>query len=477
MSHSRPNRQVTLIGDSTLDNTVWTYGHPTVIQHLENMLHADKTTDYTVHDYANDGFTTKDVLHGAMKDKVFPNNNRPRYKHIHFAPLVEGKEAIQQSSHVVISVGGNNIREFLPQLVHGTNIKERMPALIKQLQDEYLQIVKQVRALNPKATIILMTQYYPSTIQRDYVIYELMQNLYEHTHRAYSSDAPYLMIQKLMNNVYRNIFKSLQHDQNIIVADATGTLNPHIIDNFVKQIEPSNKGGLILAELLAHVITNSSELVGKAVRGFKAPAAGFIECPVVEWYAKDIETFAPSDRIVPVAAPVMPATKDECTNLLLDIAKLKKPYAAEHPIAKAVSVLDVEARKILSKLTNDASEELSQVKQSLQATLNVLRNPKDQAAIAELKRTAHDIAPGKPQVWQLFVGALLMLAGVAAAIVSGLFIPVTGGMSAAGFGGSLALTLPGGSLFANGIVGSGVSRQMRNLSIAVKSNPLPHKIN
>src|SRR5205814_7732822 len=78
---------------------------------VENVI--DMLPDCVIHDHTNDGFTTKDVLDGALRCKVFGRGTFSLFPAEFFQPLMAGAESIKKSQHIVVSVGGNDFREFL----------------------------------------------------------------------------------------------------------------------------------------------------------------------------------------------------------------------------------------------------------------------------------------------------------------------------------------------------------------------------
>jgi hypothetical protein len=134
-------QNITIIGDSTIDNRVWVegikkafikeklglkvhdaqthvrqsrrlIGKPklSVVENLMKLM----SVGYQINDLTNDGFTTADVLYGEYRDKVFGVSTFPqRFPHVAFSPLEDGAEAIQNANVIILSIGGNDFREFL----------------------------------------------------------------------------------------------------------------------------------------------------------------------------------------------------------------------------------------------------------------------------------------------------------------------------------------------------------------------------
>ena len=118
---------VVLLGDSTLDNVVWISNPQTSVT---NYLHRYVTTNIHpqshISNYAADGFTSGDVLHGgkaAISYRARINAGDPFPDCIAsdftFRPLTALHDLTLQDlppTHLVLSVGGNDIRHILKAL-------------------------------------------------------------------------------------------------------------------------------------------------------------------------------------------------------------------------------------------------------------------------------------------------------------------------------------------------------------------------
>jgi len=289
-----PKFNVTLLGDSTIDNKIWVspgiYGNAlmdkfdiewsspktrirrshkviscgtelTVVENLMDMLPGCDIRDYT-----NDGFTTTDLLHGNYKDKVFPRGAFKAFPHTLYEPLTASKAAVADSQFVVLSIGGNNFREFLQYAFSIKNrddrisfIRNSFPELLENMKREYVEILKSIFEMNQQATLILMTQYYPSFAQNDYHIYEFMAEVGEAMYPGSNMD-PQDVIHNLMMKQYAAIMDVVApYSEKLIVADLTSSLNPHDKANHVRQIEPSGVGGRKIAAMLSHLMTEKVE--------------------------------------------------------------------------------------------------------------------------------------------------------------------------------------------------------------------------
>ena len=275
-------KYITVIGDSSLANQAWinigggkkaddaktdhqenAQAELSVVGHLASLL-----PGYHICDYARDGYTTADCLHGEKRGAVVADW-MDMFPEPEFVPLDDGADSIKKSDYVILSVGGNNLREFL-QTAFKINddaqrklfLQENFDALLLTLQSEYLAIVSKISALNPAAKIILMLQYYPSVIQNDYRIYTFMRELGAAVNLG--SD-PLDVIHQVMIKMYQGIFAGLGHNK-VLVADLTSSLDPFDNSNHVAQIEPSGSGGRKIAQLLAHIVSVAGQPANQVYR-------------------------------------------------------------------------------------------------------------------------------------------------------------------------------------------------------------------
>jgi lysophospholipase L1-like esterase len=235
-------KRIILLGDSTLDNDHWVSQGESVTEQLT--LRFQASTEAVVN-LAVDGFTTRDVLRGAYCDKAVTDTNHP---HKMAYPLEQlSKES--GVTHILLSVGGNNIREKLAILAH-SHVSEREELLKKimgEIQDEYLEILNQIKQKQPKAQIIIMLQYTPDSINDRYSIYKLMSLLKANPH------GPIDTLHQIMQQLYIPIFKYAK-DNNIPIIDMASSLDHRDPHSYVAQIEPSAKGSAVISDLIAHVV-------------------------------------------------------------------------------------------------------------------------------------------------------------------------------------------------------------------------------
>lgn len=499
---SNKKSKITILGDSTIDNKIWVSPGPKTNAILDN-LHLNwgfrklkklspnaeysiienlkkNLPNHNIRDYSNDGFTTSDCLNGQYKDKVFPEVVLPVIGKIHsfpatfphkmFAPLNDNsvKKDIAESQHIILSIGGNNVREFLQHAVCKLGgerkefIKNEFPNLLKKLQAEYIEIFNKLRSSNKDAQIILLTQYYPSFIQNDYRIYEFLTEVGEALGIGGQDHNPKDVIQKIIQDTYSSVFSSIKTD-NVVVADLTSSINPFEVYNHSHQIEPSGSGGKKIAKMLSYLINNNPS---SGIYSFKP--SFFREDNV---FTNDIEK-VDFNNWNPKHPNEFSNEAQEFSGLISELDKLQKQYQFTNPqLHKSCEKVLLESNRLLGKIRDD--EEYDQLKKSIKLSINVLKNPQNKASISQLKNHAECIR-GKSNIMQKLAGALLALVGVAIITLSVCGIPFSGGTSAIGcyVGGSI-LTTSGIGLFAHGRQ-KGLSRRLSSLAHSAEKKDKAH---
>jgi hypothetical protein len=290
-------KKIVILGDSTIDNRVWLgkekyhlavaarsrfawlidfiawfnpFKPKSVVENLKAQLPGVDFIDRT-----NDGFTTDNVLNGAFKDKVFGVGAHRFFPHTFFKPMAT--KEIEKADHIILSIGGNNLREFMLKALNISSPKNRKiyiqreyPKVLQKLLQDYQTILKRLSVRNPNANLILMTQYYPALNQKmllDINLYDFMSELGAALNKGHAENA----IVEVMKDTYNGLLKFITHDKSmrnmhISMVDVTSSLNPHFNENYEGQIEPSDIGGKCIAEMLLHVVQNSSSKGKKIYR-------------------------------------------------------------------------------------------------------------------------------------------------------------------------------------------------------------------
>jgi hypothetical protein len=257
-----------LFGDSSIDNYHWVKKGETLEEKLKLKL-----GEAQVHNLAVDGFTTTNVLNGGSRGKAVRDD---KHQPGHYNPFNELKK-VENPTHILVSVGGNNVREYLQSLIMATP-KQREASLARiltEIKDDYIQIIDKLKEEKPGAKPIIMLQYTPLLAQDIYSIYYLMDILRHNKtiEKNLSSAFDYGLyklfgfiressqinavkkLHEIMATVYQPILKYAK-EQNIPVIDLASTLDYNDKDFYQCQIEPSNQGSSAIADVVMHVIEN-----------------------------------------------------------------------------------------------------------------------------------------------------------------------------------------------------------------------------
>ena len=478
--HEITVEQVTLLGDSTIDNRVWVDGiaksylnarlgikrdEPAVrvkkshrafakptLSITENMM--DLLPNHVIHDYTNDGFTTSDILNGQHRDKVLRLGNISLLPHELFEPLEAGSASIKNSQHIILSIGGNDFREFLQkanakktQEEKKTFIRENFDIMFASLKQNYISIINNIREQNPSAKIILMTQYYPSAVQNDYKIYPFMEEIGKILKIGGRFHDPMSVIHEIMKKTYTDVLKEISPD-NIIVADITSSLNPFDNKNHLSQIEPSGLGGRKIAQMLKYIITSAKVVAGQAYRFYPefftstdqdldlhVEGSDFKQWqPAHLWDLREAYSLEQEKVFRRYKADILDAP-----SLLQQLSETLQKQNNNSALYKAALAVQKEAERLSHFLPED---NLKKWKMSVVLALNVLETPKTQAeseqtnpdylkAVSLLESHAKHSALGKADNWKKLQGALAMLASVALITLCVALAPLSAGATAA----------------------------------------------
>jgi hypothetical protein len=267
---------IAMLGDSGLENSSWVMDTPNLS--VANQLKERFPRDGQVRCFAVDGFTTAEVLKGGEYAKCGSNvpkdNIGATKKGNSYFPLQLIAEN-QDLTHVILHVGGNDIREKLPKIASGEITIE---GIIEKLQANYLQILRRLKEKNPSIKPVIMLQYMISYPNDHYGIYALMNQLAKMKKWGdlnTSEDEKMVISVDQLHKIMQAMFKPIldyAKENKIPVIDMPSSFN-HADDSlFVMQIEPSDKGGKIIVDLIEHVVKNhdfegASKLYSKPYEG------------------------------------------------------------------------------------------------------------------------------------------------------------------------------------------------------------------
>lgn len=231
---------VVLLGDSTLDNLVWVDSQKeTVKAAIERKLPGARVTNF-----AADGFTSSSMLRGDVpsisgrarqeaKDP-FPENWGSGFKPLEHLKKLEGV------THIVLSIGGNDIREILGNMA-------RLPKIMERLITNYQTILADCLEVCPN--VIMQMQYRPALhMDNHYHVYGSMAKIP-------GPGSPVDKINELMKTVYAPILP-LAAAGRLAILDLPSSFPLEDSSFYKLQIEPSAKGAELISSLIAHAVLN-----------------------------------------------------------------------------------------------------------------------------------------------------------------------------------------------------------------------------
>jgi len=229
--------RVAFVGDSTLDNIIWIGDAPCISEQLSSSLPC------AVSNLAADGFNSMDAVNGS-RTVISVGLRREAGDPVEFSedgvfrPLERLKALTPPPTHIVLSIGGNDVREILGRM-------EKLPEIMQRFWQNYPELVKACADITPN--VILMFQYRPS----------LSEDFHYGVYRAIGSlPGPESAIEKLnglMVRIYQPI-RALARTHGLAIVDLPRTFDVNDPDLYCSQIEPSAKGGAIISKLLGHTV-------------------------------------------------------------------------------------------------------------------------------------------------------------------------------------------------------------------------------
>ena len=154
-------------------------------------------------------------------------------------------------SHVVLSVGGNDIREILRHM-------HALPRIVPQLLRNYTAIVARIASLpEPKPQLVIMMQYLPCMVANEshYGVYSAIDLI-----PAAPGVTALQKLCGLMEQVYAPIL-ALARTHGFSVIDLPRTMDPRDAELYRMQIEPSARGSDVIARLIVAAVTGTSGAV------------------------------------------------------------------------------------------------------------------------------------------------------------------------------------------------------------------------
>lgn len=225
-----------------------------VIGQLKQKLapsHKRSSHTYTVHTFGRDAFTSKDMLEGARANKFRPQHTCPLHQNKKHHPLNElsllnRKKTLGKNDVVIVSFGGNDIRELLSRAAHTGN-RPSLNDLLTTLQtlcENYAEVLNKIREISPNIQIVVQSQY---PVDKDYSVYNFFK-------QQFKTNQPIDVFYGFMK-VWLDTILEHAHKKNVRhVIDLTSSLDHTNKALYINQIELSQSGGKIAAELQFAVI-------------------------------------------------------------------------------------------------------------------------------------------------------------------------------------------------------------------------------
>lgn len=152
---------------------------------------------------AADGFTSADVLHGntpciSERARIQGNDpfiDGPYTNGRHFSPLqtLESVNSTKTVNAIVLSCGGNDIREILTSMF-------RVDEIISKFQSNYETILARLLKVTPN--VIIMMQYRPCHDHDGFSEDEAFYGVYEAMGMLLGEGSPVDKMNSLMNLIY-----------------------------------------------------------------------------------------------------------------------------------------------------------------------------------------------------------------------------------------------------------------------------------
>ena len=234
------NKQILLLGDSVIDNKSYVLDDELeVVEHLHNLITKNETFDgaIAIKKIAVDGFTMNDLIENSLK-----------------------KEEIDEATHLVVSIGGNDLLHNISFLQTTSELskimgkgamigkwgaKELNPSRNKVFEETYFEIIepfkKQYETIvanlsNHRANLLLCTVYEGDLVDSD-----------EFSDVSNSS--------KTMVSIFNDIVYRVANKFNADVLELRDIFISS--DDYANPIEPSHIGGEKLAQSIVQWIRST----------------------------------------------------------------------------------------------------------------------------------------------------------------------------------------------------------------------------
>jgi hypothetical protein len=224
------NPSLALVGDSVLDNFYW------LSDPAQDTTYYLRSLGYTVYNYAVDESTVPDVLNGIKPADIYQTSRSYPYPTdetglVRPLPLLEHAKP----DLTVVSIGGNDLRTYLPQLRCGVDhfLHQALNPIFRRA---YAELMRQIQVRTPQ--IIIIGIYIP----------------YLGPGSAYAGLTPYR--EKIIGRV-RHFYETMAQTYNVPFLDLSRTFNPMVRAHYGStEIEPSDSSTFCLAHCIHHIYTH-----------------------------------------------------------------------------------------------------------------------------------------------------------------------------------------------------------------------------
>jgi hypothetical protein len=234
---------VVLLGDSVLDDFYWLSDSTKDVRYQLEALLKSKNPQHRVSNWAVDESTIDCVLNGKKPRSVYVNsrswNNLEAYPtesngKVYPLRLIQNNDV----THAVLSIGGNDARSVFAQTFDLENIYKTM--IHYGIVDDLKRLVKSILKYVPN--LILVYVYHPQITW---------------TPLIYGLPPEHVVTQLLIK--FSPLFFDIARDYKLPLLDLSRTFNPHDSSDYgTTPIEPSNKSGQYIANLIDHIIEDFS---------------------------------------------------------------------------------------------------------------------------------------------------------------------------------------------------------------------------
>lgn len=266
--------RVALLGDSTLDNVCWVGEGLAIPELLQRCLSEGLRGTVAVRNLAADGFTSTNLLQGSrqvisvgIRRDLRVQDPVPFDEDGIFRPLDQLRKLAPPPTHIVLSIGGNDVREILRNM-------SLLPVVIPTFLRNYSEILSACLEVTPH--VLPMLQYRPGFAcdQDFYGVYHAVgaaATLTPMTRGYKPFPAPEDVAKNelmrcssvgklnfLMQECFRPIVDILR-DHSLQVLDLPNSIDIFQDELFSHQIEPSHVGGIVISDALRHVMQQCTQ--------------------------------------------------------------------------------------------------------------------------------------------------------------------------------------------------------------------------